>query len=177
MADSVQEPSDSVQEHRAAASGRIVRCAVLTVSDTRTEATDEGGTSIRQALQDAGHRVVASDLLPDDPARIRPCLEAWLAQPEIEAIVLTGGTGVSRRDVTVEVVEGLVDQPLPGFGELFRMLSWQQVGSAALLSRATAGLAGDTFLFALPGSVKAVGLAMEQLILPELRHLVEQRRG
>lgn len=166
----------STQEHREKAKGQSAVCAVLTISDTRTEATDEGGKLVRQALEAAGHMVKASKIVKDEPHQIDAQLRAWLAEPAIHAVFCTGGTGIARRDTTIEVVERLVDKKLDGFGELFRMLSWEQVGPAAMLSRAVAGLAGETLLFAMPGSTNAVRLAMEKLIVPELSHLVWERR-
>lgn len=166
----------SSDAHRAAAAHLTGACAVLTVSDTRTLETDEGGRRIAEALTDAGHRVVARALVKDEPAEIEGRLVAWLEAGEAEVIVTTGGTGVSLRDTTVEVVERLLDKRLEGFGELFRMLSHREVGAAAMLSRATAGLAGRTVVFALPGSPAAVRLALDELILPELPHLLRELR-
>lgn len=177
--------SDSTQQHRDAAAEQIepVACAVLTVSDTRTEETDTGGALIRDRLTEAGHRVVAHAICKDEPTQIRAQLESWLTRSDLHAILTTGGTGIARRDTTIEVVESLLTVPLQGFGELFRMLSWDEVGAAAMLSRATAGLvvrdatAGDdTLIFSMPGSRNAVKTAMEKLIVPELAHLVWERR-
>jgi len=162
-----------------------VRIAVLTVSDTRTPETDKGGALIRDILVGAGHRVDRSEIVPDDADAIRAILEPWTRDPALHAVITTGGTGIARRDTTIEVVERLVTVPLDGFGELFRMLSWEEVGAAAMLSRATAGLVvhpddpagdADTLLFALPGSTNAVRTAMERLIAPEIAHLVWERR-
>ena len=166
----------STQEHRAKAKTQSASCAILTISDTRTEATDEGGKIIRQALEAAGHTVKAYAIVKDEPAQIEAQLKPWLADATLHVILCTGGTGIARRDTTIEVVERLLDKKLDGFGELFRMLSWDQVGAAAMLSRATAGLAGEMLLFAMPGSTNAVRLAMEKLIAPELSHLVWERR-
>jgi molybdenum cofactor biosynthesis protein B len=166
----------STQEHREKAKSQSAACAILTISDTRTEADDGGGKAIRAALEAAGHRVAAYAIVKDEPAAIDAQLRQWLARPEVHVILCTGGTGIARRDTTIEVVERLLDKKLDGFGELFRMLSWGQVGAAAMLSRATAGLAGETLVFAMPGSVNAVTLAMEKLIAPELSHLVWERR-
>lgn len=177
--------SDSTEQHRQAAAEQIepVACAVLTVSDTRTEATDTGGQLIRDRLTEAGHRVLDHAICKDEPTEIRARLERWLARQDLHAILTTGGTGIARRDTTIEVVESLITVPLQGFGELFRMLSWHEVGAAAMLSRATAGLvvrepaAGDdTLVFSMPGSTNAVKTAMEKLIVPELAHLVWERR-
>ncbi|MCB1057462.1 MAG: MogA/MoaB family molybdenum cofactor biosynthesis protein [Acidobacteria bacterium] len=169
--------SDVAEEHRHAAGQRVAGCAVLTVSDTRTADTDAGGKLLREALAGAGHRLLAHDLVRDEPDLVRTRLETWLADPGIQLVLTTGGTGIAPRDTTIEVVEALLDKRLDGFGELFRMLSYEQVGSAAMLSRATAGLAGETFVFALPGSTKALRLALDRLILPEIPHLLWQRGG
>lgn len=168
--------SPSVERHREAAAGRRARVAVLTISDTRSLADDSGGATIVEALEREGHEIVEREIVPDEAAAIDAVLERWLAPDGPELIVTTGGTGIARRDTTIEVVERRLDQRLDGFGELFRMLSYAQVGAAAMLSRATAGLSGETFLFALPGSPAAVSLALDELILPELAHLLWERR-
>jgi molybdenum cofactor biosynthesis protein B len=156
-----------------------VRCAVLTVSDTRSPDSDESGSLIETLLTDRGHEVVARDLVPDDPHLITARLDPWLGNPRIQAVLTTGGTGIAPRDNTIEVVRGLLTVELQGFGELFRMVSFQKVKSAAMLSRAVGGLVardadagGDTFLFALPGSTDAVTTAVSELIAPQLAHLV-----
>lgn len=166
----------SADEHRQAAKGATAACAVLTVSDSRTPETDEGGRWIAEALEGAGHRVVARALVRDEPAEVEARLMEWLEAGEAEVILTTGGTGISRRDTTVEVVERLLDRRLEGFGELFRMLSHREIGAAAMLSRAVAGLAGRSAIFALPGSPAAVRLALGELILPELPHLLRELR-
>lgn len=168
--------SASTNEHRAKAADQLANCAVLTISDTRTEADDKGGKLVREALEERGHVVRAHAIVKDEPVAIEQQLRAWLADSSLHAIITTGGTGIAKRDTTIEVVERLLDKKLDGFGELFRMLSWSEVGSAAMLSRAIAGLAGETLLFALPGSSNAVKLAMGKLIGPELSHLVWERR-
>jgi molybdenum cofactor biosynthesis protein B len=170
-----QTQSRSVQEHREAAPESI-RCAVLTLSDTRTEAEDKSGAFIRQALDWSGNQVAEYRILPDDPARIRPLLAEWAARDDIEAILTNGGTGIARRDSTYDAITSLLDKRLDGFGELFRMLSYQQIGAAAMLSRAVAGAIGTTIVIAMPGSSNAVQLAMEKLVLPEIRHLVFELR-
>jgi molybdenum cofactor biosynthesis protein B len=161
-------------EHAAKSKDTPVTCGVLTVSDTRMEDTDTSGALLRQRLEAAGHTVTRYAILPDDAAQIRATLEAWAA--EVEVVVTTGGTGIARRDTTVEVAEALIVKSLPGFGELFRMLSFEEIGAGAMLSRATAGVYGDegaeTLLFCCPGSRNAVRLAADRLIAPELRHLV-----
>jgi molybdenum cofactor biosynthesis protein B len=166
----------STSEHREKAKDQSAVCAVLTISDTRTEADDKGGQAVMAALREAGHAVAEYVIVKDEPAQIDAQLRRWLARPDIHAICCSGGTGIARRDTTIEVVERLLDKKLDGFGELFRMLSWHEVGAAAMLSRAVAGLAGETLIFAMPGSTNAVGLAMSKLIAPELRHLVWERR-
>lgn len=174
-------PSQSTQQHREAAHDQPVACAVLTVSDTRTEATDQGGPLIRRSLADAGHGVVAHAICRDEPEQIARQLDAWIEDARIQVILTTGGTGIARRDTTIEIVSSRITHPLHGFGELFRMLSYEQVGAAAMLSRAVAGLIArdggrDTFIFAMPGSVNAIETAMKNLIVPELSHLVWERK-
>ena len=168
--------SESTAEHREQAKGQSATCAVLTVSDTRTKVTDKGGAIIREALAAAGHQVQAYAIVKDEPDQVASQLGQWLATGTYDAICTTGGTGIASRDTTIEVVERLLDKKLEGFGELFRMLSWEEVGPAAMLSRAVAGLAGETLIFALPGSTNAVKLAMTRLIVPELSHLVWERK-
>ena len=161
-------------EHTERSKDTPVTCGVLTVSDTRTEETDTSGTLLRERLEAAGHEVAHYAIVPDDAATIRGTLEAWA--DEVEVVVTTGGTGIARRDTTVEVAEALIVKALPGFGELFRMLSFEEIGAGAMLSRATAGVYGaerhETLLFCCPGSKNAVRLAADRLIVPELRHLV-----
>jgi molybdenum cofactor biosynthesis protein B len=152
----------------------MVTCAVLTISDTRTEATDTSGDALVALLTAAGHRVAARGIVRDDPAQVRAFIVAQVARDEVQAIITTGGTGISSRDNTYQAVTGLLDVTLDGFGELFRMLSYQEIGAAAMLSRATAGLVHRTLLVALPGSEAAVRLAMTRLVLPEIGHLVRE---
>jgi len=149
---------------------------VITVSDTRTLETDTGGATLLEALELAGHRVTARGIVPDEPSLLRPLLETWRDDAEVDAVLMTGGTGVSSRDQTFETVTALISKPLPGYGELFRMLSYQEIGAAAMLSRATGGLMGQTVLLTMPGSRAAVRLAMEKIVLPELAHLVREAR-
>lgn len=172
----------SASEHRALAPDAPLACAVVTISDTRTEATDASGDLARQRLADAGHRVVASHIVPDEADAVRETLQALAGQ--VDVVVATGGTGIAARDRTIEVADRLIQKPIPGFGELFRMLSFPEIGAAAMLSRATAGLYGDasdTLLFCCPGSPHAVALALDRLIVPELHHamweVVRQRSG
>ncbi len=162
-------------EHREQAPDDV-RVAVLTMSDTRTKDEDRSGQVIRQVLGWRGFTVVDYDIVPDEPARIRMTLESWLADDGVDAIITNGGTGISSRDSTYEVVSSLLDKRLDGFGEIFRMLSWEEIGAAAMLSRAVAGSAGHKAIFCLPGSSNAVRLAMEKLIGPELAHVVHELR-
>jgi molybdenum cofactor biosynthesis protein B len=148
-----------------------VRCAVLCISDTRTLETDKSGRSIVESLEKAGHAAAIYEILPDEPTRIESRLIELIASPDCQAVLLTGGTGIAARDGTYEVVARLLDKVLDGFGELFRQLSYAEIGPAAMLSRACAGVAGQTLIFSMPGSTPAVRLAMEQLILPELGHM------
>ena len=164
------------EQHRKASEAVVARCAVLTLSDTRTEATDKSGRRIRELLEAEGHRVTHYQVLPDEPATLDALLGDLLGREDVDVVLTTGGTGVSRRDQTVEVVERRIDRPLPGFGELFRVLSWEQIGSGAMVSRAAGGIAEGKPLFALPGSTAAVELAMTKLILPELKHLLHELR-
>lgn len=163
-------PKTSAKDHRAAAP-RQVGVALLTISDTRTLENDASGAYLAHAVTAAGHRLVARRLVEDDPEMIRDALEALLAS-EAQVVISTGGTGIAGRDHTVPVVERLIRKPLPGFGELFRMLSYHEVGAAAMLSRATGGVAEGGLLFALPGSSNAVATAWEKLLKEELSHLV-----
>jgi molybdenum cofactor biosynthesis protein B len=153
-----------------------LRCAVLTVSDSRTLADDTSGQLIEQSLERAEHEIAERAIVKDDPSEIQAAVSRAIARPDIDAVLVTGGTGAARRDVTVEAVAPLLEKELPGFGELFRMLSFQEIGAAAMLSRALAGAAEGTAVFVMPGSRAAVRLALEQLVLPELTHLVGQLR-
>ena len=154
----------------------MTRCAVVTVSDTRTEATDSGGGAIVALLAQAGHEVAGKTIVPDDPERVRAAVQAGVDAPDVDVVITTGGTGITRRDGTYEVIAALLEKRIDGFGELFRALSYQEIGPAAMLSRACAGLAGGTIVISLPGSENAVRLAMTKLILPELGHLVREAR-
>ena len=142
---------------------------VLTASDSRDASSDESGHLIRDLLIAAGHRVEYYEVLPDDPERIRKAVLDKLQT--LEAIIVNGGTGIAARDSTIEAVRGLLDKELEGFGELFRYLSYQQIGSAAFLSRALSGIAGGKIVASLPGSPDACRLAMEKLLIPELGHM------
>ncbi len=162
------------QEHITGSARRVVSCAVVTLSDTRNESTDRSGALIRQMLAEAGHRVIEYTIIKDEPTELASLLTLLSSRPDLEAIFTNGGTGISKRDQTIDVLEKRLDARLPGFGELFRMLSYEQIGAGAMLSRATAGVLGGKIVFAMPGSTKAVELAMARLILPELRHLVSE---
>lgn len=165
--------SESTEQHRAEAEKLPpARVAVLTISDTRTTETDKSGQIIIEKLKAAGHEVVQYVVLPDEPDDIRETISLICDEHEADAILTNGGTGIAPRDGTYEAVVDLIERPLPGFGELFRMLSWDEVGAASMLSRATAGLCRRTLIFCMPGSSNAVTLAMDALILPELGHLV-----
>ncbi len=172
---STESEGGSVERHRRGGDGAVARCAVLTVSDSRTADTDVSGNLLAERLERAGHEVVARQWVADEPGQITAQLEEWLERLDVGVIVTTGGTGVSRRDTTIEVIEGLLDKRLDGFGELFRMLSYEQVGSAAMMSRALAGLVSGVLVFAIPGSPAAVRLALDKLVLPELPHLLFER--
>ena len=165
--------SDSVAEHRAQ-SPPHVSCFVLTVSDTRTLGSDTSGQAIVGLLEAAGHTVTGREAVRDEPREVVQVIREQIGKGDVRVIITTGGTGISRRDSTYEAVASLLDKRLDGFGELFRMLSFQEIGSAAMLSRATAGIAAGCAIFMLPGSEAAVRLAMGRLILPELGHIVRE---
>ena len=160
-------------EHKALAP-TSVRCYIVTVSDTRTEETDTSGRAIAELLTGAGHRVVGRAIVKDEPALVRSTIERQLASADVQVVITTGGTGITSRDCTLEAVNALLEKRLEGFGELFRMLSFEQIGPAAMMSRAAAGLTAGKIVVSLPGSEAAVRLAMERLLLPELGHLVQQ---
>ena len=166
----------SVEEHKAKGK-RSINCFVVTVSDTRDESTDQSGQLIKSFLAAEQHQLAGYRIVKDEPAQIEALLRQALADKAVEAIIVNGGTGISPRDGTYEVIAGLLDKRLDGFGEIFRYLSYQDIGSAALMSRAVAGSAQGKVLISLPGSRGAVSLAMEKLILPELRHMVSQLQG
>jgi molybdenum cofactor biosynthesis protein B len=158
-------------ERRAAAeTPEHIRCVLITVSDTRTAATDTSGQAMRAILEQHGHAVVAQQIVRDEIVQITDAIRAAAAHCDI--IITSGGTGITRRDSTYEAVQQLLAKELPGFGELFRMLSYHEIGAAAMLSRATAGVFGGSIVFCLPGSTNAVRLALERLIVPQMRHLV-----
>jgi molybdenum cofactor biosynthesis protein B len=153
-----------------------VRCFILTVSDSRTEVTDASGRAIADLLISAGHQISGRTIVKDDPAAVRSTIERQLASRDVDVIISTGGTGITSRDTTFEAVDALLEKRLDGFGELFRMLSYEEIGSAAMMTRATAGVARGTAIFLLPGSEHAVRLGMTKLILPELGHVVRELR-
>jgi molybdenum cofactor biosynthesis protein B len=147
---------------------------VLTVSDTKTPETDTSGAVIRELLTAAGHRVAGSSIVRDEPADVARLVKAACADPAVHAVILTGGTGITSRDSTFEAVEALLDKRLPGFGELFRMLSFAEVGAAAMLTRAQMGIHARRIVVSLPGSPNACRLALEKLLIPELGHLLRE---
>ena len=163
----------SVAEHKSQ-SPSSVPCFVLTVSDTRTLETETSGRTIAELLEAAGHTVAGRAVVRDEPALVQDRVRAEVARGKARAIITTGGTGIAKRDSTYEAVVSMFQKRLDGFGELFRMLSFEEIGSAAMLSRATAGVIGDRVVFLLPGSEAAVRLAMTRLILPELGHIAAQ---
>ncbi|OCQ98330.1 molybdenum cofactor biosynthesis protein [Nostoc sp. MBR 210] len=153
-----------------------VTCAIVTVSDTRTPETDKSGQLIKQLLLDANHNVAAYVIIKDEPTQIQEQIESLGKNANLDAIIFNGGTGIAPRDTTYDAIEKLLEKTLPGFGEVFRFLSYQEIGSRAIASRAVAGVYQNKLIFSLPGSSNAVRLGMEQLILPELTHLVSQMR-
>ena len=165
-----------VDEHKATAPPEI-RCAVITVSDTRTVETDTGGQTVLDRVSVAGHQVVHRDIVPDEPESMRTLLITLGDREDVDVILMTGGTGLSHRDQTYETVTTLLGKTLPGYGELFRMLSYEEIGAAAMLSRATGGLLNRTVVLTMPGSPAAVRLALDKIILPELGHLVREARS
>ncbi len=166
----------TVHEHKKKAA-KSLGIMVITVSDTRDETMDQSGRLIKEMLAEAGHRTVGYQIVKDEPNEIEDLLQQTLERKDLEVIILNGGTGIAPRDGTYEVVERLMQKRLDGFGEIFRYLSYQDIGSAAIMSRACAGIARDKVMISLPGSRGAVQLAMEQLILPEMGHIVSQLRG
>ena len=163
--------SESSSEHKKKASGRGPVCVmVVTVSDTRTPQTDVSGNYLRQQLEAAGHRVHSQRIIRDEPAELETALDE-AASSKVQVVIFNGGTGLSRRDMTFDVLERKLEKTWPGFGEIFRMLSYEQVGAAAMMSRATAGVYGGKVVISTPGSPAAVRLAWEKLIAPELAHL------
>jgi molybdenum cofactor biosynthesis protein B len=165
--------SDSVKEHKASAKASV-KLGIVTVSDTRTLETDTSGLLIDQIATQAGHEVAWRKIVRDEPVEIQNVIAQSQLDPSIQAVLITGGTGISPRDQTVETLEKLFTKQIPGYGELFRWLSFQEIGPACILSRATGGLIGPLVVLLMPGSRAAVKLAMEQIIVPELPHLVRE---
>lgn len=164
----------SVTEHKSQAPTQV-KCMVITVSDTRTKESDKSGQTMMNLLESAGHVIVDYAIVKDDGESIKNAVLKGCANPEIDAVLTNGGTGIAMRDVTIETVQSLFDKEISGFGELFRMLSYQEdIGSAALLSRAAAGVVHNKAVFSTPGSTGAVKLAMNRLILPEIAHVVRE---
>ena len=155
-------------------SPKAVTCAVLIISDSRTEKTDESGKYLLEKLEGSGHTVTDYSLLKNDTEAIKTKLKEYLAQEELQVIIASGGTGVSMRDVTVETVTPMLDKMLDGFGELFRTLSYAEIGTASIMSRAIAGVIGGKIIMCIPGSLAAVKLALEKIILPEIGHMVRE---
>ncbi len=168
-------PAMPPENHRKNAPESI-RCHVITVSDTRTEDTDTAGRAIAELLTEAGHTVTGRRIVKDEPSEVAALVKLQAASDRVDVVITTGGTGITRRDSTFEAIDGLLEKRLPGFGELFRMLSFQEIGAAAMLSRACAGTCRGKIVVALPGSENAVRLALTRLLIPELRHLVSETR-
>ena len=166
----------SVHEHKEK-SQKSIRCFVITVSDTRDESSDTSGQTIKKFLADEGHEAAGYRIVKDEPLDIQALLDQVLGQHDVDAVIVNGGTGISPRDGTYEAVDRCLEKKLDGFGEVFRYLSYLDIGSAAIMSRAAAGTAKGKVLISLPGSKGAVTLAMEKLIMPELRHMVSQLQG
>ena len=166
----------AVHEHKNKAH-RTVRCAVITLSDTRDETTDKSGQRIKALLAEHEQPVVSYQILKDEPDQITAAVQALLARPEVDVILTNGGTGIAPRDTTFEAIQGLLEKEIPGFGEMFRMLSYEDIGSAAMLTRATAGVAQGKVIISLPGSTGAVELGMTKLVLPELGHMLFLLQG
>ncbi len=163
----------SYQEHKQK-SPRSVSCAVLTISDSRTEQNDDSGRLIKQKLSQNGHQVTHYFILKDETDSIKKTIYELLGQEELQVIITNGGTGTSRRDITVETIYPILEKKLDGFGELFRFLTYQEIGTGSILSRAMAGVAKGKVILCLPGSPGAAELAMEKIILPEIGHLVRE---
>lgn len=159
------------EEHRAKAGQGPVTVAIVTVSDTRTPETDLNRQYIERRMGELGHVVAAYHLIKDEPHQVEAALEELVSDPAVRIVLFNGGTGIAPRDTTFDVISRKLEKPLPGFGELFRMLSYQEVGAAAMLSRATAGVYKQTLVISMPGSTNAVEVALEKLILPEINHL------
>jgi molybdenum cofactor biosynthesis protein B len=166
----------AVTEHKDKAHSGVA-CAVITASDTRTEATDTSGQKIKDLLTEKNHVIVSYQILKDEPAQISAAVRALLHRQDVDAVIINGGTGIAPRDTTFEAIQGILEKEIPGFGELFRMLSYQDIGSAAMMPRATAGVAKGKIVVSLPGSTGAVELGMTKLVIPELGHMLFVLRG
>ena len=166
----------AVHEHKNKAH-RTVRCAIITLSDTRDETTDKSGKRIKDLLAEQNQPVTSYQILKDEPDQITAAVRDLLAQPDVDVIITNGGTGIAPRDTTFEAIQGLLEKEIPGFGEMFRMLSYKDIGPAAMLTRATAGVAQGKVIISLPGSTGAVELGMTKLVLPELGHMLFLLRG
>jgi len=163
-------------EHIREAKPIFANFAIITLSDTRTAETDKSGLRMTELINQAKHFITHYQIIRDEPSALNALLDTLLQRDDVDAIITTGGTGISRRDSTIDVVDQRLEQRLPGFGELFRYLSFQEIGSGAMLSRASGGIVAGKLLFTLPGSQPAVELAMTRLILPEIRHLIRELR-
>ena len=166
-------PVSTPDEHKRSAPSSI-GCWVLTISDSKTPGTDTSGTLIRELLGGASHQVVGGEIVRDEPSEVQRVIRDACGNAAVQAVIMTGGTGITSRDSTFDAVEAMLEKRLPGFGELFRMLSYQEVGGAAMLSRAQMGIARGRIIVSLPGSPNACRLALEKLLLPELGHLVRE---
>ncbi len=166
----------AVHEHKNKAH-RTVRCAIITLSDTRDETTDKSGKRIKDLLAEQNQPVTSYQILKDEPDQITAAVRDLLAQPDVDVIITNGGTGIAPRDTTFEAIQGLLEKEIPGFGEMFRMLSYEDIGPAAMLTRATAGVAQGKVIISLPGSTGAVELGMTKLVLPELGHMLFLLQG
>ncbi len=166
----------AVHEHKNKAH-RTVQCAIITLSDTRDETTDKSGKRIKDLLAEQNQPVTSYQILKDEPDQITAAVRDLLAQPDVDVIITNGGTGIAPRDTTFEAIQGLLEKEIPGFGEMFRMLSYEDIGPAAMLTRATAGVAQGKVIISLPGSTGAVELGMTKLVLPELGHMLFLLRG
>ena len=169
------EAKEGPKHHRETAA-KALGVFVLTVSDTRTAETDRSGRLLLELVEGAGHRITGSAIVPDDPGRIQAAVQLAVEEHDTDAVLITGGTGISRRDTTADTVRPMLRKVLDGYGELFRMLSFREIGAAAMLSRAVAGIIADRVVFVMPGSSGAVKLAMNELILPEIGHIVRELR-
>jgi len=169
----MSRPDSTPLEHKATAPHSI-GCWILTVSDTKTPETDTSGQLIRKLLMDAGHQVVGSAIVRDEPKDVQRIIREACANDEVRAVLVTGGTGITSRDSTYEAIEAMLDKRLPGFGELFRMLSFEEIGAAAMMSRAQLGVHARRIVVSMPGSPNACRLALEKLIIPELSHLIRE---